>query len=102
MDYRLAELENTTQILTFLIRQAPELVVTEREKIGELCANLTGSLQKKTSQFLQEYQTELDERLIRLPEEVVRGIQPEGIAARIVESVRQEFVRTGLAQVGQT
>ena len=89
------------QILTFLIRQAPELVVTEREKIGELCTSLTDGLEK-TSQFLQEYQTQLDERLIRLPDEIVKGIQPEVIAARIVESFRQEFVRTGHPQVGQT
>ncbi len=88
------------QILTFLIQQAPEIVVNERERLEQLAARFTDTLEQ-TIRSMEEYRTQFDQRLAELPEEISRRIQPEVIAKAIYESVRQDFARGGLLQLGQ-
>jgi hypothetical protein len=44
----------------------------------------------------QAYQRQLDERLSQLPADLAEGISPEAIARAITESLRQQFVQSGL------
>ena len=44
----------------------------------------------------QAYQRQLDGRLSSLPADVAEGISPEAIARAITESLRQQFVQSGL------
>lgn len=78
------------QILTFLIQQAPEIVVTERERIQQFCTRLVESLEI-TTESIEQYQARLDEHLARLPDEIAGRLQPEVIAAAINESLQQQF-----------
>jgi len=88
------------QFLALLIEQAPAEMAYERQ---ELSALLTASLQsmQQTHQAGLAYQKKLEQRLIQLPEEIARGISPEAIAAKINESLRQQFAQTGMPETAQ-
>jgi len=83
--------------LTFIIRDAPREVAAEREKLASLLgASLThmqGAL-KATA----EYHRVLEVRLTQLPVEILKGINPNAIAAGINEGLRQRFHETELTQ----
>lgn len=81
--------------LALVIREAPHAVAVEREQLTELLTTALGSLQA-TVQSGQAYQQQLERRLANLPAEVAKGISAPAIAHTITESLRQEFVRSGL------
>ncbi len=78
------------QILTFLIQRAPEIVVSEREQIEQICTRLIEVLQTTTTS-IETYQSQLDERLAQLPDEIAERLRPHSIAAAINESLQQQF-----------
>lgn len=86
------------QFLTVLIEQAPTRVAAERE---ELAGVLTQALESihATHQAGLAYQKQLEARLAKLPDEIAKGISPEAIAAKLTESLRQQFHQTGLPAV---
>lgn len=88
------------QILTYLIHQAPAMVMTERKLLDAVLASLNENLGKAV-RSIREYQERFDARLSELPEEIGKQIQAERIAGAIFESVRQEFARTGLSGMAQ-
>ena len=47
---------------------------------------------------LRNYDAQLDQRLARLPEAIAEGISPKSIAARINESLRQQFVQSTIPE----
>jgi hypothetical protein len=77
------------QFLTILIHQAPGRLAAERE---ELDNNLTGCLSALKT---------IEKRLETLPEGVSSSIGPEKVAARITESLRQQFFQTTIPQSGE-
>ena len=85
------------QFLALLIHQAPDRVVTEREKLERL---FTSALEKLMTvvQGSEAQGRELDRRLAALPAEVALGLQPEAIAREINESLRQQFVQSTIPQ----
>jgi hypothetical protein len=74
------------QFLTLLIHEAPARMTAEREQIDR---NLAGCLTALTK---------IEERLGRLPEGLASSIGPEKVAARLNESLRQQFVQTTIPQ----
>jgi len=74
------------QFLTLLIDQVPARVTVEREQLECILAGCVTSL--KT----------IEQRLEALPEGVSSSLAPETVAARINESLRQQFVRTTIPQ----
>lgn len=88
------------QFLTLLIAEVPGHMALEREKLGELLASSLKTIQA-THQAGLAYQKQLEERLAQLPEEIAQGIQPETIAEKINESLRQKFARTGIPETGE-
>jgi hypothetical protein len=56
---------------------------------------------ERAHQATQAYYRQLEERLTKLPAEIAKGISPEAIAAKITESVRQQFVQTGLPETAR-
>jgi hypothetical protein len=44
----------------------------------------------------QAYHQQLDERLTTLPADLAHGISPDAIARAIAESLRQQFVQSGV------
>ena len=77
------------QFLTLLIHQAPARLAAEREQLDRNLDRCISAL--KT----------IEKRLEVLPEGVSSSIGPEKVAARINESLRQQFVQTTIPQTGE-
>lgn len=88
------------QFLALLIEQAPAEMAYEREQLGALLSASLESMQQ-THQAGLAYQKKLEQRLTQLPAEIAKGISPEAIAARINESLRQQFAQTGMPETAQ-
>jgi hypothetical protein len=86
------------QFLVVLIEEAPERVAVEREQLDEVLGRAIESI-RVTHEAGIAYQKQLETRIAKLPEEIARGISPEAIAAKMGESLRQEFQRTGMPVV---
>jgi hypothetical protein len=86
------------QFLTVLIERAPGQVAIEREQIGQVLARGIETIQA-THRASVAYQKQLEARIAKLPEEIAKGINAEAIAAKLGESLRQQFYQTGLPVV---
>ena len=82
-------------LLALLIREAPHAVAREREQMAQLLETSLATIHA-AGEAGQTYQRQLDKRLKALPADVVAGITPEAIARAITESLRQQFVESGL------
>jgi hypothetical protein len=81
--------------LALIIHSAPQAVASEREQLATLLATSIASIQA-TAEATQAYHAQLEDRLTGLPQGIVKGLSPEAIARTIIESVRQQFVQSGL------
>jgi hypothetical protein len=82
-------------LLALLIREAPHAVALEREQMAQLLETSLATIHA-AGEAGQAYQRQLDGRLTRLPTELAQGIRPDAIARAITESLRQQFVQSGL------
>jgi hypothetical protein len=89
------------QFLTLLIIQAPADVTAEREKLEHLFRSAMSKVQENLISCVA-YQKLLDARLICLPDQIKKGINPNIIAAGINESLRQQFVRSTIPETAQS
>lgn len=87
------------QLLTYPIYKAPAMLATERQHIETRLVSFTEALEHAV-RSLHDYRQHFDTRLAELPEDIAKRIQADRIAAAICESVRQEFARTGLLEIG--
>jgi hypothetical protein len=85
------------QFSVVLMVQAPERMAAERERLEQIFAGALSTLQQMR-QSSEAHQAQLDQRLARLPEAIAEGINPETIAARINESLRQQFVQSTIPE----
>jgi hypothetical protein len=81
--------------LALIIRSAPQAVASEREQLATLLATSVASIEAAAGAS-QAYHAQLEDRLTGLPQEIAKGLSPEAIARAIIESVRQQFVQSGL------
>jgi hypothetical protein len=88
------------QFLTLLMVQIPGRIALEREKLDQLLSSAVQKIQE-THRSSQAYQKQLDERLASLPDQIKKGISPDIIAAKINESLRQQFVRSTIPQTAE-
>jgi hypothetical protein len=88
------------QFLTLLMEQVPARVVIERERLEQL---LTAALRevKTTLKSSEASRVQMDQRLVKLPESIAAGIKPESIAAKINESLHQEFIRSTIPETAR-
>jgi len=91
---------NAIQILPLLTIDLPGQVAAEREKIDRLLIS-NAKAQENSVRVLQDYQAKLDERIAGLPQEIVKLINPEAIAALITESLRQQFDKTAIPETAK-
>jgi hypothetical protein len=94
-DDELLRLVQAIGFLAFLIRDAPVAVARERVQLAQLFETSLATMHaagKAEHAYLQQ----LDDRLTRLPTDLAQGISPEAIARAITESLRQQFVQSGL------
>jgi Fe2+ transport system protein B len=88
------------QFLTLLTIQVPGQVSIERERLDQLLDSAVRKIQEYCRSS-QAYQKQLDEKLVRLPDQIGKGINPEAIASRINESLRQEFLSSTLPETAK-
>jgi hypothetical protein len=81
--------------LALLIREAPQAVALQREQMAQLLETSLATIQA-VGEAGQAYQQQLDDRLTRLPTDLEQRINPAAIARAITESLRQQFVQSGL------
>lgn len=86
------------QFLTLLMREVPERVVAERERLEGLFHDAMEQL-NLSSERAEAHQSLLDKRLAALPSQVAEGMRPELIAREINESLRQQFVQSTIPQM---
>lgn len=77
------------QFLALLIHEAPARMAAECFRLDGNLGGCIGALET------------IERRLETLPEGVASAIGPEKVAARINESLRQQFVRTTIPETGQ-
>ena len=88
------------QFLGVLIEGAPRRVAIEREQLAQVLARGIESIEA-VHQASITYQKQLEARLAKIPEEIAKGISAEAIAAKLGESLRQQFHQTGLPAVAE-
>ena len=88
------------QFLTLLMREVPERVVVERERLESLFHDAMEQL-KVSAERAEAYRSLLEKRLAALPAEVAEGLRPDLIAREINESLRQQFVQSTIPQTAQ-
>jgi hypothetical protein len=94
-DDELLRIVEATGFLTLLIREAPHAVAIERQHLAELLATHLATIEA-TAQAAQAYHQYFDDRVTRLPADIAHRISAPAIAQAITESLRQEFLRSGL------
>ena len=94
-------LPRALQYLHLLMVRVPEGVFTEREKLERLFGEAKQAL-KDARESDEAYHRKLEQRLTRLPEAVANGIKPEMIAAKINESLHQQFVASTIPQTARS
>jgi hypothetical protein len=88
------------QFLTLLMREVPERVADERQRLESLFREAVAGL-VITSERTEAYQRGLERRLCELPAEVAKGLSPERVAREINENLRQQFVQSTIPQTAQ-
>ncbi len=88
------------QFLVLLIEQAPGRVAEERERLDKLMASAIDSI-RKLSAASESYHTSLQRRLAALPADIAYGISPEAVAAKINDTLRQEFTRSTIPKTAE-
>jgi hypothetical protein len=94
-DDELLRLVEAIGFLAFLIRDAPHAVAVERAQLAQLLETSLATMQA-AGEAWKAYQRQLEDRLTRLPADLAQGISPKAIARAITESLRQQFVQSGL------
>jgi hypothetical protein len=88
------------QFLTLLMREVPERVCIERERLEQFFHQSMETVAELAS-GAERHRSLLDDRLAALPEEVAQGIQPDVVAREINESLRKQFVQSTLPQTAK-
>jgi hypothetical protein len=94
-DDELLRIVEAMGFLALVIRDAPQAVATEREQIAETLASHLASFRELAGATEASHRA-LEDRLTRLPADIAKGIKPAAIAQAMTESLRQQFVQSGL------
>ena len=96
-DDELLRIARAMGFLALITRQAPVEIASEMQKLAATVKEAVSSieaLRHDTATFHQE----IENRLARLPNEIAEGVNPTSIAAILAESLRQQFVQSGLPE----
>jgi hypothetical protein len=99
-DDELLRIARAMGFLALITRQAPVEIASEREKLAVIVQDAVssiGDLRHDTATFHQE----IENRLAQLPKEVGEGVNPTAIATILAESLRQQFMQSGLPETAK-
>ena len=94
-DDELLRLVEAIGFLALLIRGAPHAVAVERQQLAQLLEASVATIHA-AGKAEHTYLRQIEGRLTGLPADLAQGISPEAIARAITESLRQQFVQSGL------
>ena len=86
--------------LTLVTRQTPAQIANERERLAAILDHSVKAIQAARRDVVILHQ-QLEKRLTQLPAEISEGISPAAIAAKLSESLRQQFVESGIPETAQ-
>jgi len=86
--------------LALVTRQTPAQIAIEREQLASILGDSVKAMQSARQDAIALHR-QLDERLTQLPEAIAEGISPAAIAAKLNESLRQQFVASGIPETAQ-
>ena len=86
--------------LALVTRQTPAQIAVEREQFALILGDSVKAMQSARQDAIALHR-QLDERLTQLPEAIAEGISPAAIAAKLNESLRQQFVASGIPETAQ-
>jgi hypothetical protein len=91
---------NAIQLLFSLVIDVPSQIASEGQKIERFLEPAVKA-QEHTVHLLEQYQTQWDQRLAQVPEEIAKRLQPERIASQITQSLRQQFADTTIPETAK-
>jgi hypothetical protein len=83
--------------LALVTRQTPAQIAIEREQLATILGDSITAIQSARKDAVALHQ-QLEERLAQLPAEISEGISPAAIAAKLSESLRQQFAASGIPE----
>jgi hypothetical protein len=99
-DDELLRIARAMGFLALITRQAPVAIAQEREKLMaalEHAISSTNAAREDTIRFHRE----VENRLATMPQEIAEGVNHAAIASILAESLRQQFVQSGLPETAQ-
>jgi len=99
-DDELLRLARAMGFLALITRQAPVEIASERQKLAATVKEAVSSieaLRHDTATFHQG----IENRLAKLPNEIAEGVNPTSIATILAESLRQQFIQSGLPETSK-
>lgn len=99
-DDELLRIARAMGFLALITRQAPVEIAQEREKLTAALAHAisaTDAAREDTIRFHREVESSLS----TMPQEIAEGVNPAAVAAILAESLRQQFVQSGLPETAQ-
>jgi len=86
--------------LALVTRQTPAQIAIEREQIATILGDSVKAMQSARKDAIALHR-QIDERLTQLPEAIAEGISPGAIAGKLCESLRQQFVESGIPEIAR-
>ena len=86
--------------LALVTRQTPAQIAIEREQIASILSDSIKAMQSARQDAIALHR-QLDERLTQLPATIAEGISPAAIAGKLSESLRQQFVASGIPETAK-
>jgi hypothetical protein len=86
--------------LALVTRQTPAQIAIEREQIASILGDSVKAMQSARQDAIALHR-QLDERLTQLPATIAEGISPAAIAGKLCESLRQQFLQSGIPETAK-
>ena len=99
-DHEMLRIARAMGFLALVTRQTPAQIAIEREQLATILGDSIKAIQSARRDAVALSQ-QLEERLAQLPAEIAEGISPAAIAAKLSESLRQQFVASGIPETAQ-
>ena len=99
-DDEMLRIAHAMGFLALVTREAPAEMAKEREQLTAILDRSVTAILEAEHNIVALHQ-QLETRLAQLPKEITAGISPEAIAAKISESLRQQFVQSGVPETAQ-
>ena len=96
-DDELLRIARAMGFLALITRRAPAEIASEREKLAATVQDAVTSIEALRNDTAT-FHREIAKRLAKLPNEIAEGVNPTSIATILAESLRQQFIQSGLPE----